>query len=163
MILQYRNMKFQLSRSDYQVWLNQWKVENIEKKNNHEIINGRCCFCSVFRMERRGRESSCTECPLSIFGVEGKDRIEGCLNLIEDILGPKNICSATSWGLIFTSDFTVVVREKGRASMEKIKRAIEGSIIDGSDSNGEQSYFGEIENEKEGAAKTESQHGETQV
>lgn len=142
MKLQFRDVTFQLHSADYKEWLAQWDSARMTLRKGRMVLEGNCCFCDAFRIERRGFCSTCTECPLmAAFGIEGKNRVEGCLVLLEKILGEKGVDSVSSWGLIFSKFGLVVVGNRGRESVEKIRKAIENSVVDWSDQDGETEIF----------------------
>lgn len=156
MKLQFRDVTFLLHSADYERWIEQWNVDRLKHDKGRFLLEGRCCFCDVFRIERRGYESTCTECPLRVFGVEGKHRVEGCVVLIESIIGDKGANSVASWGLIFYTSGMIVVGNKGLESVQKIRNAIEKSIVDRSDEHGEIAIFKrEIESRNGAAESTE--------
>jgi len=155
MIFAFLNKQFELSKADALIWLNQWSEERMELRGHRTVLPGRCCFCEWFHVERRGRENSCTECPLRIYGIEGQHRVEGCLTLLESILGPKGENSFAAWGLIFHKEYTVVCSVKGPESCRKIREAIITSVIDKVDRDGCKQYFSESGKEHEEVETTE--------
>jgi hypothetical protein len=155
MIFQFLNKQFELSKDDATVWLDQWTEKRIEQRGHRQVLPGRCCFCEKFHIERKGYENSCTECPLKIYGIEGQHRVEGCLTLLESILGPKGDNSLTAWGLIFHKEYTVIWGDKGLESCRKIRQAIIESVINKEDRDGIGQYFTESKPEFEEDENTE--------
>ena len=151
MILSFLNKQVELSQPDYLRWLEQWDDRRIVVKNLRRYIMGRCCFCEAFRLERVGRESNCTYCPLmAAYGMEGKDRVEGCVVLLESILGDKGSNCALSWGLIFHRDFLVVCGQRGKDSLRKVREVIINSVESWEDRDGLETHFEPPEEKADG-------------
>jgi len=148
MKLQYRKIEIELSKSDYAIWLEYLNPDRIEpcgRYKSHYILPGRCPFCTRFEIKKPSLHShgDCSECPLKEWGVhDGNHRIDGCLNIIHDILGnPDRDGVAKTWGLIYCEDCVVIIGAKGRDSLWKMRKAIEQSIVDSDDRPGLQSYL----------------------
>ena len=125
-------------------------------------MKGRCPFCVRYRIERRHREGNCTECPFAVYGFnDGPHKVTGCFMLLCDILGSspdREFSQPQEWGLYFGTDFTWVIGERGRQSVQKILAAIEAAAISEEDNEGAKDTFEKPE-EKAVAAGIDSEVG----
>jgi len=133
MILEYRKLKFELSQSDYDTWLEHLNYERL--KGN--IIEGSCPFCDVFLTSNKNGFDDCGNCQLMIFGVhEGDHRVYGYANLLIDILGDPFPSQIKKWGFFIVKEGILVYNKTGIESLKKIRNTIINSVVDKSDRNG---------------------------